>query len=127
MTRLVPALAALLAAATLAGCGPRYQTIVFELRSQPPIPVRVSADEIEIPVGIAVSVHATIESSSNIEFVPDDALDLDSEDRGILAADPTPGSHNFVFVGVAVGETCLTVEVEYEEEECIPVRVIAPE
>lgn len=125
MTRLVPA--ALLAAALLPACGPQYQTITFELRSQPPLPVRISADEIEIPAGIAVSVHATLESSTRIEFVPDDALDLDSQDRGILLSDATPGSHNFVLVGVAVGETCLQVEVEYEEQECIPVRVTAPE
>jgi len=125
VTRLVPA--SLLAAALLSACGPQYQTITFELRSQPPIPVRISADEIELPVGIAVSVHATLESSTRIEFVNDDALDLDSQDRDILLSDATPGAHNFVLVGVAVGETCLTVEVEHEEQECIPVRVTAPQ
>lgn len=121
MTRL----AALLGLTALLGaCGPRYETIVFELQSQPPLPVRVHADEIELPVGVAVAVHATLESSSRLEYVPEDHLDLDSRDPDVLQAEATPGAHNFVLVGVAVGETCLAVEVEHEEEECIPVRVI---
>lgn len=124
MTRFISALA-VLAAVALGACGPRYQTLTFELRSQPPIPVRVDADEIEIPVGVAVAVHVTIESSTRIEFVDRDHLDLDSEDRDVLLAEATPGAHNFVLIGVAAGETCLTVEVEFEEEECIPVRVTA--
>lgn len=114
-----------LVAVTLAGCGPRYQTITFELNSQPPIPVRVDSDEIEVPVGVAVSIHAELESSSNIEFTTSDALDLKSQDRDILLSEATPGAHNFVLVGVAPGETCLSVVVEYEEEDCIPVRVLA--
>lgn len=121
MTRL----AALLGlTAVLGACGPRYETIVFELESQPPLPVRVNAELIEIPVGIAVAVHAILESSSRIEYVPEDPLDLKSRDSTVLRTEATPGAHKFVLVGVAVGETCLAIEVEYEEAECIPVRVI---
>ncbi|MCY0994727.1 hypothetical protein OV203_46810 [Nannocystis sp. ILAH1] len=125
MTRFASAFAALAAAATLTACGPRYQTVTFELRSQPPVPVRLTGEEIEIPAGIAVSVHVTIESSARIEFTNKDALALNSQDRDILLSEATPGAHNFVLVGVAAGETCLAVEVEHEEEECIPVRVVA--
>jgi hypothetical protein len=109
----------------LAGCGPRYQTITFELNSQPPIPVRVDADEIELPVGVAVSIRAQLQSSSSIEFTTDDALELKSKDRDVLLSEDTAGAHNFVLVGVKEGETCLSVVVEYEEEDCIPVRVLA--
>jgi hypothetical protein len=121
MTRLVPLLGL---AALLGACGPRYETIRFELKSQPPLPVRLDADLIEIPAGIAVAVHATLESSARLEYVPEDPLALKSRDPAVLRAEATPGAHNFVLIGVAVGETCLAVEVEYEEEECIPVRVI---
>ncbi|MDC0716695.1 hypothetical protein [Nannocystis bainbridge] len=115
----------LAAAGLLAACGPRYQTVTFEVRSQPPVPVRLTGDELEVPVGIAVAVHVTIESSARIEFTNKDALALVSQDRDVLLAEATPGAHNFVLVGVSVGETCIAVEVEYEEEECIPVRVVA--
>lgn len=123
MNRLALLLGALVA---LGGCGPRYQTATFTLNSQPPVPVRVEPDEIELPVGVAVSVHVKLESKSSIEYTEDDALDLESKDRGVLLAETTAGVHNWVLVGVAEGETCLAVVVEYEEEDCIPVRVTAP-
>ncbi|MFY0534484.1 hypothetical protein [Nannocystis pusilla] len=91
MTRFASAFAALAAAATLAACGPRYQTVTFDLRSQPPVPVRLTGEDIEIPAGIAVSVHVTIESSARIEFTNKDALALKSQDRDILLSEATPG------------------------------------
>ncbi len=117
-------LALALLAALAAGCGPRYQSITFTLLNNTPVPVVVDDDAIEIPVGIAASIKATLHSSSMIEY-DQEALDLDSQDRGVLAADPGPGARTFVLTGVAVGETCLSVEVEFAEEDCIPVRVTA--
>lgn len=120
-------LLALLAALPLAGvgCGPQYQTITFTLLNSPPIPVVVDDDMIELPVGIAASIHAELESGTQIEYV-DEPLELESQDRGVLLSEASAGARNFVLVGVAVGETCLKVEVDYVEEDCIPVRVIAP-
>lgn len=112
-------------AAGLAACGPRYEAIVFELKSQPPFPVRLEFNEIELPVGVAVSVHARLESSSSLEYV-DEQLELVSEDRDIFEVEGVAGSGNFAFIGVAEGETCLSVLVDHAEEECIPVRVTAP-
>lgn len=118
------ALLALLAVAAV-GCGPRYQAITFTLLNNTPLPVVVDEDGIEIPVGIAASVSARLHSSSMIEY-DQEALDLDSKDRGVLASDPGPGARTFVLTGVAVGETCLEVQVEFAEEDCIPVKVVAP-
>lgn len=107
------------------GCGPQYQAITFTLRNTPPTPVEVDDHLIEIPVGIAASIHAELESGTNIEYV-DEPLELISQDRDVLLVEPSGGERNFVLVGVAVGETCLAVEVDHAEEDCISVRVIAP-
>lgn len=117
----------LLAALALAGvaCGPQYETITFTLRNNPPVAVLVDDDAIELPVGIAAAIHAELESGTKIEYV-DEPLDLDSQDPAILRVDVGTGARNFVLIGVAVGETCLAVEVEDAQEDCIPVRVTAP-
>lgn len=116
----------LLTTTALLACGPRYKAIELTLRNQPPVPVRVDGDEIEIPLGIAVSVHAEVFSSTNLEYTDEDIVDLESRDRDILQVEATEGERNFVLVAMAVGETCLAVEVNFDEEECIPVRVTAP-
>ncbi|HEY8378454.1 MAG TPA: hypothetical protein VIK91_18285 [Nannocystis sp.] len=110
----------------LGGCSPRYEAVDFVLRSQPPVPVRVDRDQIEIPVGLAVAVHAELVSGSNIEYTEEDRLELRSKDTGVLLAEDTSGAHNFVLIGVSEGETCVAVIVQLEEEDCIPVRVTAP-
>lgn len=119
-------LSILTAALALAGCGPRYEAITFTLESTPPVPVRVEFNEIEVPVGIAVSVHAELQSSSSLEYVEEDQLELLSGDRDIFLVEGTAGARNFVFVGVAPGETCLSVLIDHEEEDCVPVRVTEP-
>lgn len=115
------------AACALVGCGPQYREIELTVRNQPPIPIRISGDEIELPVGIAVSVHAEVFSATRLEYTDEDVVDLISQDRDVLLAEATAGERNFVLVGAAIGETCLSVEVNFEEQECIPVKVIAPE
>lgn len=112
-------------ALALAGCGPRYASITFEVKSDPPVPVRVDSEQIELPAGIAVEILATLQSSSSLEFV-DEQLELVSEDPELLDVEAVGQAREFVLVGVAAGDTCLSVRVDHEEEECIPVRVTAP-
>ena len=60
-----------------------------------------------------------------IEYV-DEPLDLDSQDGDVLQVVPGSGTYNFVLIGIREGETCIEVEVDFEVQECIPVRVVAP-
>lgn len=119
--------ALLLLALALAACGPQYKTIELDPVNSPPVPVRISANEIELPLGIAVAVHAEIFSRTTLEYTDEDRVDLLSRDRAIIDVTPTSGERNFVFVAVALGETCVAVEVNHDEEDCIPARVVAPE
>lgn len=119
--------ALLLFTLALAACGPQFKTIELTVRNNPPVPVRISAAEIELPLGVAVSVHAEIFSSTNLEYTDEDRVDLLSRDRAIVDVTPTSGERNFVFVAAALGDTCIAVEVNYEEEDCIPAKVVAAE
>lgn len=118
-------LTVLIAAAALPACSPEYDHVELELYSSPPIPVWVSGTDIEIPAGLAVAVEVEPIARSRIEYVPDDEVELESEDRAILRVDATENSRRFVFVGVEPGETCVVVTVLGDREDCIPARVTA--
>lgn len=108
-----------------AACGPRYEGIELTLHSEPPAPVLLDDQEIEVPVGIAVAVDVKPLSSGRFEYLVTDQLDLRSQDRDVLRVEPTENGRRFVFVGVAAGETCVEIEVDYDEHGCIPARVVA--
>ena len=117
MKRLLPLL-------LLAACGPRYDGLEFKLHTEPPVPVRISGEEIELPVGIAVAVDVTPLSSGRFDYYESDQLDLDPEDRSVLRVEPTGDPRRFIMIGVSPGETCVEVEVDYDRHGCIPARVI---
>lgn len=109
-----------------AGCGPHYEGIALTLHSEPPVPVRIDDQEIEIPAGIAVAVDVKPLSSGRFEYLVTDPLELRSQDRDVMRVEPTEDSRRFVFVGVAPGDTCIEIEVDYDDHGCIPARVVAP-
>lgn len=109
----------------LAACGPRYDGIELELYSAPPVPVRVHATEIELSVGIAAAIDVRPLSSNQFDYYESDQLDLRSRDRSILRVEPTEHPRRFVLIGVAPGETCVDIEVDYDERGCIPATVLA--
>ena len=109
----------------LAACGPRYDGIELELYSAPPVPVRVHATEIELSVGIAAAIDVRPLSSNQFDYYESDQLDLRSQDRDILRVEPTESPRRFVLIGVAPGETCVDIEVDYDERGCIPATVLA--
>lgn len=121
MNRLLPLFALLAAAA----CQPHYDGIELTLTSTPPVPVRVSGEEIELPFGIAVAVDVEPQSSARFNYYEDDPLELRSQDRDILRVERTEDPRIFVFVGVSPGETCVDIEVVHEDHGCIPATVIA--
>jgi hypothetical protein len=120
--RLLPLLALLLATAA---CQPRYDGIELTLFSNPPVPVRVDEQEIELSVGLAVAVDVEPLSSSRFDYYSDDPLSLRSQDRAILRVEPTENPRRFVLVAVSAGETCVEIEVLHEDHGCIPATVLA--
>ncbi len=118
---------ALLALLTLA-CKPRYGEIDLTLGGASDPRVTLEADEIVLPIGLAAVLQARLHSDSNVEYTRGvDELELRSEDRTIALVERTERDWEFVVIGVAVGETCLTTVVNDEEQDCTPVRVVAQE
>lgn len=121
MKRLLPLLTLLAATA----CQPRYDGLEVTLYSNPPLPVRVSGLELELPVGIAVAIDVEPQSSTRFNYYSDDPLTLRSQDRGVLRVEATEHPRRFVLVAVSAGETCVEIEVLNEEHGCIPAVVLA--
>lgn len=121
MTRKLLPLALLFAA-----CGPRYDGVEITLHSEPPIPVRVSDAEFELPAGIAVAIDVKPLSSNQFDYYESDQLELRSDDRQILRVEPTENPRRFILIGVAPGDTCVQLEVDYDAHGCIPATVLAP-
>lgn len=109
----------------LPACNPMYGHLEIDLASSPPVPVRIRNDEIEVPVGVAVAVAVEPKSGNDYEYFKDDEVELDTEDRQVLRVDPTADPRRFVLTGVRPGQTCITVDVLGEREECIPATVLA--
>lgn len=121
MKRLLPLFTLLAASA----CGPHYDGLELTLFTEPPVPVRISSDEVEMPVGIAVAVDAKPLSSARFGYYEDDPFELTSQDPGILRIEHTETGRRFVFIAVSPGETCIDVEVVREDQGCIPATVLA--
>jgi hypothetical protein len=110
------------------GCNssPHYDGLSFELQSSPPQPASFESDRIEVPAGVAVKVK--VKPLSRGEHYDADALlILRPNNAERLAVYDTMEDHAFVFVGLREGETCLRVEIDREEQECLEVRVLPAE
>lgn len=121
MNRLLARLPLLL----LPACNPMYGHLEVELASSPPVPVRVTGLDIEVPAGVAIAVDVAPISGNDYEYFKTDEVVLSADDRQILRVDPTADPRRFVLTGVAPGDTCVVVEVVGEREECIPAVVTA--
>lgn len=110
----------------LAACGPRYDGVDITLHSEPPVPVRVSDNEFELPAGIAVAIDVKPLSSNQFDYYESDQLELRSDDRQVLRVEPTENPRRFILIGVAPGDTCVQLEVDYQNHGCIPAAVLAP-
>lgn len=121
MKRLLPLFTLLAAGA----CGPHYDGLELTLFTEPPVPVRISSEEIEMTAGIAVAVDARPLSSARFGYYEDDPFELRSQDPGILRVEHTETARRFVLIAVSPGETCIDVEVVREDQGCIPATVVA--
>jgi len=119
--RLLPLFVLLAASA----CQPRYDGLEVTLYSNPPLPVRVSGLEFELPVGIAAAIDVEPQSSARFNYYSDDPLTLRSQDRGVLRVEATEHPRRFVLVAVSAGTTCVDIEVLHENQGCIPATVLA--
>jgi len=112
----------LFALGLLAGCDKPYRRVAFELESTPPTPVHFDSDHISLVVGVAVQVKATPKRARRA-YDFDVRFSLQPEDAKLLSVLDGQGRHEFVFVGLSQGSTCIDVRVDGHEEECIPVDV----
>jgi hypothetical protein len=106
------------------GCtSPEYGGMTFQQYTDPPLDVSVTPDRIELPEGVAFLVKALPVSKNEHDYTARDDMALTSANASILGVHEADRITKVVLVGVGVGTTCMRVEVNDREEECIPVEV----
>lgn len=119
-------LAAIGASLLLGSCGesPEYGGMTINLLTHPPVRVNIEDDRIELPVGIAFLIKALPVSSNSDRYTSSDDMELSSQNGSILGVYEADRITKAVLVGVSIGNTCMRVEINGRDEDCIPVRVI---
>jgi hypothetical protein len=113
--------ALLIAALWVLGCtSPEYGGMTFQQSTEPPLPVTVTPERIELPEGIALLVKALPISKNEHDYTARDDMALTSGNESILGVHEADRITKVVLVGVRVGRTCLRVEVNDLEEEWCP-------
>ncbi|MGH1344392.1 MAG: hypothetical protein ACRBN8_22725 [Nannocystales bacterium] len=118
-------LVAALALGTLA-CQPSYDSISLTTQSNPPAPVTVRGNRVELPAGTAVVVQASIRSETRERYPGNGELELFSSDKNVFEVYPRPDDEEFVIVGIAPGQACMDVVVDGRLEDCVDVTVTVP-
>lgn len=108
------------------GCAPSYGTVELQPLSTPPVSVTVRDFLVEMPAGIAVVVEASPESDNANDYDDTYRLDLIAKDRDVFTVYRREDRREFVFVGIAEGETCLEVIIDGTPMDCIDVTVTPP-
>ncbi len=106
-------------------CGenPEYGGMTFDQRTVPPLPVSLQADEIEMHVGSAFMIKALPVSANDDKYTASDDMALTSANPSILKVHEADRITKVVLVGVSEGVTCMNVEINGRDEDCITVRV----
>lgn len=105
------------------GCGPSYDHLQLNPRTNPPAAVVLLPTQIQLPAGIAVAVTATpMDGQSKI----DKELILSSSNPAVFGVARDASGKGFVLFGVSQGEAQLQIQVDGEEEPSIPTAVLAP-
>ena len=95
--------------------------------SSPPAAVRIDQNLIEMPAGISVLVRATPRSDSSTEYKSKHRLTLESADLDIFDVRRSEDEDDeWVLIGVSPGSTCVRVDVDGDEQECLPVEISEP-
>lgn len=111
--------------ALLGACtSPEYGGMTFSQLTDPPLDVEVTSSRIELPEGIAFLIKALPTSRNGQDYTASDDMALTSANESVLGVHEADRITKVVLVGVRVGTTCLAVEINDEDEDCIPVEVI---
>lgn len=114
----------LIACLLACACAEDYAGLDIELLSAPPQSVSIDSTEIVLPLGVAVRIHTSPQSSSRRDYERNEPVRLVSQDPSVLGVFGSDGRRNHVLVGVREGQTCIAVYVEGAREDCIPARVL---
>ena len=107
-------------------CQPSFGYLEIEPISSPPsgVTATIGTDEIELPVGIAIAARVVPHSDNATPYGRGDRLRLRAKDDDILELEPTLDAREWVFVGLSEGDTCIAVEINRDEVDCIDAEVI---
>lgn len=107
-------------------CGPKFRDVdvtLVEVLGDVSHEVRAAEEEIVLPAGLAILVRLVPDSARAAEFEAEDVV-FTGEDDGVFALYREDELWEYVLIGNAAGEACITVEVRGVDEGCIPVRVL---
>jgi len=107
-------------------CAPEFGTLDIDPISTPPAGVTLRDYLVELPSGVAIAVAVSARSDNAVEFDETASIDLISRDDDIFEVYPSQRPREFVFVGVAEGDTCIDVLIDGSQEDCINVQVEPP-
>lgn len=108
------------------GCQPSYDTISLSTESNPPAPVTVRGNRVEMPAGTAIVVQAELRSETREPYPGNGELELFSSNQAVFKVYPRDNDEEFVLVGIAPGEACIDVVIDGRLEDCIEVTVTIP-
>jgi hypothetical protein len=107
----------------LVGCVPDFDHLEMQIDTTPPLAVAVGPTNVALPVGIAVGVTATPFDTNGDKMDDDVVLDLVSQNGDVLDVEASLDDRSFVLFGVGAGTTSITVEVDHQRRQEIPVTV----
>jgi hypothetical protein len=120
-----PAVVLFVCVALLGACtSPEYGGMTFSQLTDPPLDVEVTSERIQLPEGIAFLIKALPTSRNGQDYTASDDMALTSANESVLGVHEADRITKVVLVGVRAGTTCLAVEINGEDEDCIPVEVV---
>lgn len=108
------------------GCEPQLARIDMQARTTPPGSVGLTEQGMTIATGLAVGFVAVALDESDSPMPPETTLEMASTDPTIAGVDPSLEAGTFVIYGVAPGSAEVTVGVDGEFYQSIPVVVTEP-
>jgi hypothetical protein len=112
------------ALALLSGCGPDYAYLEIGQLTNPPVSVSLTNQGFSVPVGIAVGITIEAIDDQGEPMDEDVPVELLSMNASVLGLSPGLDEGTYIVFGTGPGTTEISVSVDDERVDHIPVTVM---